>query len=381
MGEQTLQERLLPHFQWFHRHPELGNQEQETTARIREILTAEGVEILDTGLPTGLVAVIRGRAEGPVAALRSDIDALPITEASGLPYSSENEGRMHACGHDFHLTAMIGAAILLKKVEKDLPGTIKLIFQPAEECGPGAKDVVKTGILDDVKEIYGLHVDSDGEPGVISVGPGPITASVGGFRIVVKGKGGHGASPQECIDPIIAAAQIVGAAQTIISRNLAPEEKAVLSITHLKAGNTWNVIPEEALMEGTIRSLGKDKFKEIAEKLGQIARGIGAATGTAIEYLWELGAPSVNNDPALTGFVRETAQSLGFPVKPCASGMGGEDFSIYQEKIPGVFLFIGVGSPQAGHHPGFAANTGYLHRASELMAALGKGALNRLCQK
>ncbi|GHU85352.1 putative hydrolase YxeP [Spirochaetia bacterium] len=378
MAADALQEHLLPLFQWFHRHPELGNQEHETTARIKEILAAEGVEVTDSGLPTGLVAVIKGREGGPVVALRSDIDALPITEASGLPYSSENEGRMHACGHDFHLTAMLGAAILLKKAEKTLPGTVKLIFQPAEECGPGSKQVVKTGILDDVQEIYGLHVDSEIEPGLISVGAGPITAAVGGFRIIVKGKGGHAASPQECIDPIVAAAQIVNAAQTIVSRNLAPEEKAVVSITHLAAGNTWNVIPGEALMEGTIRTLGTEKFKAVAEKLGQIAQGIGAATGTTIEYFWELGAPSVNNDPALTDFVRETAQSLGFPVKPCPAGMGGEDFSIYQERIPGVFWFIGVGSPQAGHHPGFAADTTCLHRASELLAALGKGALDRL---
>jgi amidohydrolase len=381
MNPGELQQFLLPHFQWFHRHPELGNGEFETTARIREILSGAGVEIPATGLETGLVARVSGKREGPVTALRSDIDALPVTEASGLPYGSDNEGRMHACGHDFHLTALLGAALLLRERQDTLAGTVKLIFQPAEECGPGAKSVLATGILDDVREIYGIHVASDDPPGVIGVSPGPVTAAVGGFRITVKGKGGHASAPQECRDPVVAAAQIINAAQTIVSRTVSPMDTVVVSITHVKAGNTWNVIPPEALMEGTIRTIGTDRFEEIAGHLGRICEGVSKTTDTTVDYIWQLGAPSVNNDPALTEFVIDTAKSLGLPVKPGNPGMGGEDFSLYQERIPGVFLTIGAGSPQATHHPGFIADPAHLHTAAELLAALGAGVLERLAGK
>jgi amidohydrolase len=166
MNPKELQQFLLPQFEWFHRHPELGNAEFETTARIRDLLSDAGVEVLDTGLATGLVARVRGKKEGPVIALRADIDALPITEETALPYKSENPGCMHACGHDFHLTALLGAALLLKEREETLGGTIKLLFQPAEECGPGAKAVLASGALDDVKEIYGLHVASGAASGI-----------------------------------------------------------------------------------------------------------------------------------------------------------------------------------------------------------------------
>jgi amidohydrolase len=378
MNQTELQEFLLPHFQWFHRHPELGNEEFETTARIRDILSQAGVEILDTGLATGLAAQIRGSRDGPTAALRCDIDALSIEEASGLPYSSENKGRMHACGHDFHLTAMLGAAILLQEQRDKIRGTVKLLFQPAEECGPGAKSVLASGVLDDVREIYGLHVASDVETGLIALSPGPITAAVGGFRIALTGKGGHASAPHECIDPIVAAAQIINAAQAIVSRTIDPFDKAVVSITHVEAGNTWNVIPQEALLEGTLRSLGTEQFKGIAERLGQIVQGTALGSGVKAEYIWQMGAPATNNDPGLTEFVKDTAGSLGLRVIHGIMGMGGEDFALYQEKIPGVFWTIGVGSPQGTHHPGFAANTDPLHTAAELLAALGIKALERL---
>jgi amidohydrolase len=378
MEKQELQDFLVPHFEWFHRHPELGDQEYETTARIREILSRTGVEILDTGLKTGLVARISGRGAGPVVALRGDIDALPITEASGNPCISEYKGRMHACGHDFHLTAMIGAALLLQNQRDQLAGTVKLLFQPAEETVGGAKQILAAGLLDDVQEIYGLHVKAADEPGLISIKAGAVTAAVGSFRLIVRGKGGHAAVPQGCVDPVIAVGQIINAAQTIVSRNISPFDQAVVSITHVEAGNTWNVIPQDAFMEGTIRALDTDLFKNAAERLGRIAEGVGRSTDTQIEYQWRLDAPSTNNDPTLAEFVAGIAKSLGLPVKSGIFGMVGEDFALYQERIPGVFWTIGAGSPQAEHHPGFIADTASLHSASELLAALGKAALNRL---
>jgi amidohydrolase len=377
MNATELQQFLLPHFQWFHRHPELGNAEFETTARIRAILIEAGAEILDTGLATGLVAQVRGKQDDPVIALRADIDALPIIEETDLPYKSEAPACMHACGHDFHLTALLGAALLLKERQETLAGTVKLIFQPAEESGAGAKAVLASGALDDVKEIYGLHVDPESASGAIAVSPGPLTAAVGGFRMLVHGKGGHASAPHECVDPVIAAAQLVNAAQTIVSRTIDPFDKAVVSVTHVQAGNTWNVIPPEALLEGTIRTLGTEQFKLVALRLGEIAEGVARATGAKIDYFWELGAPATNNDPILTEFVIKTAGDLGLPVTPAKQSMGGEDFALYQERIRGVFWNIGVGSPQAVHHPGFIANPESLHTASELLAALGERALKR----
>ncbi|MDR2069067.1 MAG: amidohydrolase, partial [Spirochaetaceae bacterium] len=239
MDKTTLQSTLEDYFTWFHRHPELGFEEHKTTARIRELLLQAGVEILDTPLKTGLIARIRGRPGGPVTALRADIDALPIDEATGLDYASEHPGCMHACGHDFHLTALLGAAILLRDEAEALAGTVKLVFQPAEEGAGGAQVVLDTGGLDDAEEIYGLHVTAGLAPGLIALSPGATYAAVGSFRVLVKGQGGHAAEPHHCKDPVVAAAQIINHAQTIISRGMSPFEPAVLSITRVRAGTTW----------------------------------------------------------------------------------------------------------------------------------------------
>jgi amidohydrolase len=378
MNTDALQSLLESHFKWFHQHPELSNDEHGTTAHIREILTNAGVEILDLPLKTGLVARIRDTDDGPVAALRSDIDALAITECTGLDYASKHPGVMHACGHDFHLTALLGTALLLQAEKENLEGTIKLIFQPAEEGGGGSQQVLDTGVLDDTAEIYGLHTAAKKKTGVIAVSPGPGHAAVGAFRILLRGVGGHAAYPHLCKDTIVAGAQIINGAQTIISRNTSPFDQEVLSFTHTEAGHTWNVIPPEALLEGTTRAFSVEKLTLINEQLEQIALHTGAIHGITVEYHWHINTIPTNNDPALTAFVIETAEAMGLPVQSCLPTMGGEDFALYQQRIPGVFWTIGVGSPCAQHHPGFIANPAVLHTASELMAALGRGALRRL---
>jgi amidohydrolase len=379
MDMEGLQERLVPWFEWFHRRPELGFAEFETTARIKEILAGLGVEAMDTGLETGLVARIGG-GEGPVVALRCDIDGLPISEDTGLAYASENPGRMHACGHDFHAAAMLGAAILLAGGRESLPGTVKLVFQPAEELAGGAAKVLATGALDDVGEIYGLHVSPDLPPGQIGASPGATYAAVGAFTIKIHGKGGHAGYPHLSRDPIVALGQIINAAQTIVSRNADPFDPSVLSITHVEGGNTWNVIPPEAIIEGTIRSLKTDSYKRIAERLGEVVKGVGLASGTAVEYAWNMGSPATDNDPALTVFVADAARELGLAVGPATPGMGGEDFSLYQQRIKGVFWNIGVGSPEGIHHPRFVANPAPLSSASALLARLAEKALSRLAK-
>ncbi|MDR0376062.1 MAG: amidohydrolase [Treponema sp.] len=371
----TLQETLATHFKWFHSHPELGLHEWETTARIRDILMDAGVKILDTGLETGLVARIGG--SGTVVALRCDIDALPIAEATNLEYASKN-GCMHACGHDFHLTSMLGAASLLKQRESRLMGAVKLVFQPAEESVNGAVSVLASGALDDVAEIYGLHTTPDMPVSMIGVSSGAVYAAVGSFAIRIHGKSGHAAHPDECRDPIVALSQIIGAAQTIVSRRTSPFDPAVLSFTHVEAGNTWNIIPEEAFAEGTIRVGGKERLNAIMERLKRVCKGVEEICGARIDFHCELNAPAVNNDSELAEFVKRTAQELGFKTGPSRPTMGGEDFAFYQERIRGVFWNIGVASPEPAHNPRFIANPAALSTAAALLSAIAEKSLKRL---
>jgi amidohydrolase len=381
METALLQETLEQHFKWFHQHPEPGNGEWETTARIGQILGEAGIEVPDSGLKTGLAARIRGKADTPVTALRCDIDALPILEASGLPYSSLKPGFMHACGHDFHTASLLGAALLLEEEREALEGTVKLIFQPAEEGGGGARQVLDSGILDDVGEIYGLHVAADQERGLIGINPGATHAAVGMFKIIIRGRGAHGADPHLAGDPITAAAQLINAAQTIISRNTDPFDQAVLSFTHLEAGNTWNVIPGEALLEGTFRAFTDEKLLRIARRLTELCRGTAEAAGLGIDFSWVQNTSATNNDPVLSEFAAGIARSLGLRVAPSPRIMGGEDFALYQKRIPGVFWTIGIRSPQGAHHPGFIADMAQLSTAARFLAALARGSLMRLAGK
>jgi amidohydrolase len=378
MDKVNLQKILEGHFRWFHRHPEPGNMEKETTAQIRRILEDAGVEVIDSKLKTGLAARILGRKPEPVVALRCDIDALPVTEATGLDYASENPGFMHACGHDFHICSLLGAAFLLKEEAENLEGSVTLLFQPAEEGGGGAMQVLKSGVLDNASEIYGIHAVAELEPGVVGVSHGATYATVGTFKIVVKGKGAHAAAPHLSRDPITAAAQLVNAAQTIVSRNTAPYDQAVLSFTHIEAGNTWNVIPETALLEGTFRAYGDEKLDAIARRLEDVSRGIAAANLTDIDFSHRVYTSATNNDPALVDMVIKIAKSLGLETVPSLPNMGGEDFALYQKKIPGVFWTIGIGSPEGHHHPGFIANPAPLSKAAELFAAIARDSLARL---
>ena len=380
-----LQDRLEGYFKWFHQHPEPSNGELETTARIGEILREAGIEVLGGRagalLKTGLVARIQGKTDKPVVALRCDIDALPVTEASGLPYSSLKDGFMHACGHDFHTTSLLGAAMILNKEKENLEGTVKLLFQPAEEGGGGAQQALDSHILDDVSEIYGLHVAADHARGLIGISPGVTHAAVGGFKISIKGKGSHGASPHYARDPVIAATQLINTAQVIISRNTDPFDPVVLSFTHVEAGNTWNVIPEAALLEGTFRAFADEKLSWIAQRLGECCRATAEAMGVSVDFNWSMHTMATNNHAMLSEFAAETARSLGLTVIPSRRIMGGEDFAFYQKRIPGVFWTIGMNSPEGAHHPGFIADISQLSTAAGLSAALARGSLARLSGK
>ncbi|MDR2468822.1 MAG: amidohydrolase [Spirochaetaceae bacterium] len=380
MTGSALQTILEEHFRWLHSHPELSTAEFETTAYLRAALEAASIDVLNTGLATGIVARLNGGQPGQCVALRADIDALSIHEASGLEYASCNIGVMHACGHDFHSAALIGAALLLKERRQKLQGDVVLVFQPAEEASGGAATVLKTGVLDEVREIYGLHVAPNYPSGVVALKAGGTFAAVLAFNIKITGTGGHAALPHQSRDPITATAALITSAQSIVSRNCDPFDAVVLSFTHIAAGTTWNVIPGEALIEGTIRALSVEKAQFVADRLCELCAGIKLTHNLDAAINWWMDAPATNNNRDLTRFAAETAQGLGLNVTEYTPTMAGEDFALYQQKIPGVFINFGVDSPHGLHHPAFNAHTTHLGSAAELLAALAEKALIRLAK-
>lgn len=369
-NHKNLEKKLAEWFEWFHRHPELSYEEYETTDKIREVLTEAGVEILPCALETGLVAIVRGAKEGPVQALRCDIDALPIREETNLAYASEYEGKMHACGHDFHITAGIGCAVLLNERKDELAGTVKIIFQPGEESSLGALKVLETDVMEDVERIWGLHADPTNEAGTLGIREGYVTAAVDRFVITVKGVGGHGAHPDDGVDPIPAAAGIIQALQTIVTRNVNAFHPALLSVTRLTAGNTWNVIPEEAVLEGTVRTMSLEDRILFERRLREIAQGTAAAYGASAEAEWIAGPPATYNDGSMAEESIQKARKLGLNVVPEESSMGGDDFAFFEENIPGCYIKVGTGKGQLIHQPGFRVDKAAIWPAAEYLAEL-----------
>lgn len=377
MNEQDIFQKITDEFYWFHRHPELSYEEVETTKRLREDLAAAGIEVLDLPLKTGLVAKV-GTGEAPFIALRCDIDGLPIQEESGLAYASEHAGRMHACGHDFHISAVLGSAYLLKAKERELRGTVYLIFQPAEEAPGGARKVMETGVLKDVQAIFGLHTSPIYDVGTLGIRSGAVTASVDKFTVTFHGKGTHAAHPERGIDPIVMAASFVTAAQSIVSRNIDPAHPGLVSITHIESGNTWNVIPESSWLEGTVRCLTAEDRKLIKKRIYELAEGQAASFGGHAELTWYAGPPATDNTPDWTDFAIEVAKEAGLNVVPAPVNLAGEDFAYYQEEIPGVFVLVGTGKSPANHNPKFHVDPAALGPAARYMARLAVEAFARL---
>lgn len=373
-GRAALGTLLREHFEWMHRHPELSFEETETTKHVRDILAAHGVRILDVPMKTGLVAEV-GRG-APVIALRADIDALPITEATGLPYASECPGKMHACGHDFHTTAVLGAALLLKARESELPGTVRIVFQPGEEAPGGAKVVLDTGCLADVTAMFGLHCSPRLEACTIGITAGALTASVDRFTIRFLGRGTHAAHPEAGIDPIVCAAAFIQAAQTIVSRNIEPFDAGLVSITHVAAGNTWNVIPDAALVEGTTRSMTAANRALIKERLYALAESIAVAHGVAADIDWYAGPPATDNTASWAELAKETAEAQQLAVLQAPPSLAGEDFAFYQETIPGAFVLVGTGKSAANHNPQFRVDPAALLPTAVYLAELAKRAMD-----
>lgn len=335
---------------YIHQHPELSGQEYQTTAFLKERLEELGIRILESGLKTGLIAEI-GSGQ-PVVALRADIDALPILEQTNLPYQSQNPGVMHACGHDFHQTSLLGAAALLKEKEDQLEGTVRLIFQPAEEISEGASDVLATGLLEDVQGIIGFHNIPQLKAGQLALNAGAMMAGVEKFKVTVTGVSSHAARPDLGVDTVTAVTTMVQNVQLLISRTVSPFETAVLSITHLDVGSTWNVLPKSGYFEGTIRSFNPSVQRELKEHFVSIVRHIAKSLEVDVAFEWGVTPPVTFNDEELTKVVWEASQDLA-EVLPANPSTAGEDFAFYQERIPGVFAFIGSnGEPDAPdlHH-------------------------------
>jgi amidohydrolase len=347
----------------FHEHPELLFDVHRTAGIVADKLKAFGCDEVVTGIgQTGVVGVIRGRTDtsGKVVGLRADMDALPIEEATDVPYKSKTSGKMHACGHDGHTAMLLGAAKYLAET-RNFDGTAIMIFQPAEEGGGGGDAMVKDGLMErfGVQEVYGMH-NMPGIPvGHFAIRPGPMMAAADRFTLTIEGKGGHAARPHECIDTIVVASHVITALQTVTSRNVDPLESAVVSVCSIKAGDAFNVIPQRATILGTVRTL-TNEVRDLCEiRIRTVVDQICAAFGAKATLDYNRGYPVTQNDPAKTEFMASVARQVaGDPAvdTTVVPLMGAEDFSFMLEKRPGAYIFLGNGETAGVHHPAYDFN-------------------------
>ncbi|MGW7530861.1 M20 metallopeptidase family protein [Amycolatopsis sp. NPDC054798] len=349
-----LQDRTVELRRAVHRHPEQGLQLPRTQAAIRAALADLPIELTDGRSTTSLTGVLRGARPGPAVLLRADMDALPLTEDTGLEFSSEIDGSMHACGHDTHVAMLASAARLLSARVDDLAGSVVFMFQPGEEGLHGARHMIHEGVLDAagtrVTRAFGLHTIANSPSGVLQVRGGPMMASADTFSVEVTGRGGHGSAPQDAIDPVPAAAAMVGALQTMVTRRISVFDPAVVSVTRIEAGTTTNIIPERAVLEGTIRTLSESTRSFVREELPKVCEAVGAAHGCRVSAGVDPGYPTTVNDSSVAAEVlslgaevlgADNVEELATPI------MGAEDFSYVLQRVPGAFAFIGAREPGA----------------------------------
>lgn len=363
-----------------HENPELGLNCHETAAFVVGRLREFGVDEVHTGIATsGLVAIINGAGDGPTIGLRADMDALPMTEESGVEWSSQREGLMHACGHDGHTTMLLGAAKYLCETRR-FSGRVALIFQPAEENDGGGRIMVEEGMMErfDIKEVYGIHNVPNHPLGHFYTTPGPLMAGADTFHIHITGQGGHGAYPHETRDPVMAAVQIAQAFQTIITRNLNPVENLVISVTQIHTGTVDNVIPETAYMNGTVRHFSPEVQAMVKARMGEICQGIGAAMGVEVECEYREGYPPTINHAEQAAFATEVARDVaGDAAVNGDTGleMGAEDFSYMLNVRPGAYLFMGIGEGAGLHNTHYDFNDEALPHGASFFARLAETAL------
>ena len=388
-------EELFPYTQSlrrdFHIHPELGFREIRTGGIVAKELEALGIEVTKGVGKTGVVGLLEGAKSGPTLLLRFDMDALPITEETGAEYASQNQGVMHACGHDGHTAIGLTVARMLHARREELAGTIKFCFQPSEE-GNNGEDVggnemmMRDGVLDapKVDKTLALHLWNEKPLGWLGIAGGPVMAGAEIFTIKITGKGGHGAIPQQTVDPIVAVAHIINAVQTIVSRNVAPLETAVVSVTTVNSGTAFNVIPQTAELTGTIRTFDPTVRQKVVDRFEQIARGVGEALGCQVDVDVKRMTPALINDDEIAATVQNSARRVLSESELDTVGyttMGAEDMAFMQEKVPGCFFFVGSNDTArhldyGHHHPKFDFNEEALIRASALMATAAMVVLN-----
>ncbi len=368
-----------------HQHPELGYREVRTAGVVVRELRALGLEPRTGIAETGVTAWVEGGEPGPRRLLRFDMDALPVEEQTGAAYASCEPGRMHACGHDGHVAIGLTVARLLQRHRAELAGSVLLVFQPAEEGLNGAERMLAEGALQNLAfdAALAVHLWNDFPVGKLLISAGPFMAGSAVFRIVLQGRGGHGASPHQTADPVLAAAQLITTLQGVVARNVAPLEAAVLSVCSVRAGEAFNVIPDQAELRGTLRWFSPQVGETLRRRLHQVTEGVGAAMGCGVTIELQDLTPPVINDPATVEQVRRVARQLlpQAEIVPEYCTMGSEDFAYFLQVVPGCMVFVGSANAERGlnaphHHPRFDFDEAALPQAAALMAgwALGLGA-------
>ncbi|MFT5872173.1 MAG: amidohydrolase [Clostridium sp.] len=364
----------------FHKYPEASLYEYKTIDRI-------GQELDKLGLPykkvadTGIIAEIKGLNPGKSIALRADIDALSVKELTECEYKSENEGFMHACGHDCHISTLLGAAMILSDLKNELNGTVRLLFQPAEEVAQGAKKMIKAGALDGVDGVFGIHVWSDIQSGFVCVQEGPLMASADLFTINVRGKGGHGSAPHQGVDTVVASSAIVMNLQSIISRELSPLEPAVVSIGSLNVGTRFNIIASEGTLCGTTRSFNQNIRNKFPEMIQRIAQDTASAYRAEADLEYTFATPVVVNDATCSKIAENALSKIGATPIIIEKVTGGEDFAEYLDMVPGIIALVGVGNEAKGacypqHHPMYTVDEDALEIGAALYAQYAMDFLN-----
>jgi len=361
-----------------HAHPETGFQETRTAALISAQLKKLGLEVRENVGITGVIGTLRGKYPGKTLLFRADMDCLELQEQNELEYKSQHDGRMHGCGHDAHMTWVLGAAMILASLRDELHGNVKFLFQPAEETDGGADRMIREGALEDpqVDAAIGAHVWSAVEAGKIGVKYGPMMASPDFVRITIFGKGGHGAEPHNCVDPISIGCQVYMAFQTIISRRISPLEPAVLTISQFIAGTAHNIIPDKVEMVGTVRTFSFEMKEKISSMMDAVLKSVTEANGASYKFEYLPHYPPVINNDAMTALVEQAAGQIlgdGNVVRLDRPTMGAEDFSYFQQKVPGAYFTVGTFNADKGivkpiHNPQFNIDETILHKAAAVLA-------------
>jgi len=344
-----------------HMYPELSFQEKRTPEFIANYLKDLGLEVRTGVGGNGVVGYLKGGKPGKTIALRADFDALPIEDEKDVPYKSKVTGVMHACGHDIHTAALLGVAKTLSKIKDEIKGTVVFLHQHAEELSPGgAVSMIEDGCLDGVDEVYGAHVEVNFPIGTVAVNDGYVHAASDAFDITIFGKGGHGAEPHRCIDPVVIGSHLVIDLQNIVSRRIDPLHPAVVTVGAFHSGNAHNVIPDKAYLKGTVRTYDKDVRTQVEKEINLIAQQIGAKHGAKIEVKYTKGYIALYNHPKETEYIKRLSEEIfgekNVVIKP--ADMGGEDFAYYVDTVPGTFFWVGGGNPDLNavyphHHPKF----------------------------